>query len=202
MTSRQLRLMRAAAVSSVATLIAAVSHTLGGGAAPHPLLVVAVAILLLPACAVLVGPRRSRPRVAAAVVVGQAAFHLVFQALGSPTGSAALGAGSPAGAAHAHHLDLTALPAAALGAAAAAPGPAMIGAHVVAAALTTLLLWHGETIVRAVAGWFLARLHAAVACSPAEHGRPVPLRSLVIATRDAAVSAAVSRRGPPLLLRG
>ena len=45
MTSRQLRFLRAAAVSAIATLLAAVSHTLAGGAAPHPLLIAAVATL-------------------------------------------------------------------------------------------------------------------------------------------------------------
>ncbi|MGV2903535.1 hypothetical protein ACNPM4_17850, partial [Microbacterium sp. AGC62] len=73
MNARQLRLVRAAAVSSVATLLAALSHTFGGGAAPHPLLILAVATLLTPFSALLVGTRQSRGRVASAVFVAQAA---------------------------------------------------------------------------------------------------------------------------------
>lgn len=194
MTSRQLRLVRAAAVSSVATLIAAVSHTLGGGAAPHPLLVIAVCTLLTPMCAVLVGRRRSRMRVAAAVLLSQAAFHLLFQALGSPTGS-----GMTVATGHSHHLPLAAL---ATAAPAATIDATMLFAHAVAAAITTLLIWHGETIARAVATWFQALLLRATPCAPDDHRRPAPLRSLRVPALDVAVTAAFSRRGPPVLVRG
>lgn len=193
MTSRQLRLIRAAGISSVATLIAAVSHTLGGGAAPHPLLIIAVSTLLTPLCAVLVGVRPSRSRVAAAVLLSQAAFHVLFQALGAPTGSAAVVGG------HAHHVALDALgplsPVAGVDA-------AMLCAHIVAAALTTVLIWHGEALLRGVAHWFQALLLRVVLGAPAEHRRPAPLRSLVVRPSAAAVSAAVFRRGPPVLARG
>lgn len=194
MTSRQLRLVRAAAVSSVATLIAAVSHTLGGGAAPHPLLIVAVIALLTPLSAVLIGVRQSPARVAATVLFSQAAFHLLFQALGSPTGT---GLASSSG--HAHHVDLQVL------------GPlvptagvdvSMLLAHVVAAALTTLLVWRGESVVRTIAGWVRALLRRGAPTAPADHRRPATLRSFVLPPFDAAVSPAVSRRGPPALLRG
>ena len=127
MNARQLRLVRAAAVSSVATLLAALSHTLGGGAVPHMLLILAVATLLTPLSALLVGIRESRGRVAIAVFLGQAAFHVVFQRLGSPTGTAPI-----AGGGHAHHLDLSALSSTAP---TAAPGTLMLFAHVVAAVL-------------------------------------------------------------------
>jgi hypothetical protein len=191
-TSRQLRLVRAAAVSSVATLIAAVSHTLGGGAAPHPLLVVAVAALLTPLCAVLVGTRQSRVRVAAGVLLAQAAFHLVFLFLGAPTGS-----GTAGSLPHGHHIDLALLEPVAP--AVTADG-GMLLAHVAAAALTTLLVWHGEALVQAVASWFQALLLTGEPCAPAHHRRPRPLRALLWSPLDAAIAVAVSRRGPPALL--
>ena len=194
MTSRQLRLVRAAAVSSVATLIAAVSHTLGGGSAPHPLLILAVATLLTPVCALLVGARASRTRVAAAVLFAQAVFHMLFQVLGSPTGSTV--ASSPG---HAHHLDLSLL---APSAPVAAADATMLGAHIVAAALTTVLVLHGEALLRAVARWFQALLLRAVLGAPVEHPRPGTLRSFLLPPFDDAVSTGVSRRGPPSLLRG
>lgn len=84
MNARQLRLVRAAAVSSVATLLAALSHTLGGGAVPHMLLILAVATLLTPLSALLVGIRESRGRVAIAVFLGQAAFHVVSNCWARP----------------------------------------------------------------------------------------------------------------------
>lgn len=193
MTSRQLRLVRAAAVTSVATLIAAVSHTLGGGSAPHPLLILAVATLLTPVCALLVGVRASRTRVALAVLSSQAVFHLLFHVLGSPTGSSVTDSG------HAHHLDLALLgPVAPV----AAADATMLGAHVVAAVLTTLLVWHGEALVRAVARWFQALLVRALLSAPAEHRRPGTLRSVLLPPLDAAVSSGISRRGPPAMLCG
>ncbi len=194
MTSRQLRLVRAAAVSSVATLIAAVSHTLGGGSAPHPLLILAVATLLTPLSALFVGVRESRSRAAVAVLFSQAVFHLLFQVLGSPTGSSV--ASSPG---HDHHLDLALFgPVTPV----AAADATMLGAHVVAAALTTLLIWHGEALARAVARWFQALLLRAVLCPPVEHRRPGALRSVRLPAFDAAISRDVSRRGPPALARG
>ncbi|WP_292764777.1 hypothetical protein [Microbacterium sp. UBA3486] len=193
MNARQLRLVRAAAVSSVATLLAALSHTLGGGAVPHMLLILAVATLLTPLSALLVGIRESRGRVAIAVFLGQAAFHVVFQLLGSPTGTAPI-----AGGGHAHHLDLSALSSTAP---TAAPGTLMLFAHVVAAVLTTFLVWHGEAVVRVVARWVDALFRRASAGAPAMHRRPPRLRSTTIASFAVAISAAVPRRGPPALLR-
>ncbi|MFF1541224.1 hypothetical protein ACFVWL_14170 [Microbacterium sp. NPDC058269] len=194
MNDRQLRLVRAAAVSSVATLLAALSHTLGGGAAPHVLLILAVATLLTPLSALLVGVRESRTRVAVAVFLGQAAFHLLFQALGSPTGTTP----TAGGGGHSHHLDL-----ALLGSASptAAPGTLMLFAHVVAAVLTTLLVWHGEALVQVVARWVDALFRRASTVAPTMHRRPRRLRSITIAIFDASVSVAVPRRGPPALIR-
>lgn len=191
MNARQLRLVRAAAVSSVATLIAALSHTIGGGAAPHPLLILAVATLIMPLSALLVGVRQSRTRAAVAVFLGQAAFHLVFQALGAPTGAQVGGGG------HSHHIDL-----ALLGSASplAAPSTMMLFAHAVAAVLTTLLVWHGEAVVRVVARWVEALFRRADAVVPAAHHRPPRLRSILFPSFDAAVSSAVPRRGPPALI--
>ena len=198
MNARQLRLVRAAAVSSIATLLAALSHTLGGGSAPHPLLILAIATMLTPLSALLVGARRSRGRVAVAVILGQAAFHVLFQALGSPTGTTSTGAASPVGGGHSHLMDLTALGPASP---AAAPGVLMLFAHAVAAMLTIVLVWHGEAVVRVVARWVEALLRQVAAVAPPEHRRPPGLRSIAVPTFDAAVSAAVPRRGPPALAR-
>ena len=194
MTSRQLRLVRAAAVSSVATLIAAVSHTLGGGASPHPLLILAVATLLVPLCAVLIGARASRSRVALTVLLSQAAFHLLFQTLGAQTGSV-----TASSAGHSHHLDLAPLgPTAPV----AAADASMLFAHVIAAALTTLFVLRGESVVRAVALWVQALLLRAALGAPVEHRRPTALRALPLPPFDATVSTGVSRRGPPVLRCG
>ncbi len=189
MTSRQLRLLRAASASSSATLLAALSHTFAGGAAPYPLLVVAVAALLVGPASVLIGARVSRFRVAATVLVSQAAFHLVFQALGAPTGSGVIAA-----AGHDHRLPpLGPLTVAAL------PDTGMVLGHVAAAIVTTLLVWHGESSVRTIAGWVRAVFRDEVTTLPGDHERPAALSLDLHPLVDTVVVTAVSRRGPPVL---
>lgn len=189
MTSRQLRLLRAATASGAATLIAAASHTTAGGAAPHPLLVLAVATLLVPLAALLIGARVSRARTALTVVMSQGLFHLVFQLLGTPTGTTA-----PSG--HQHHLDLAALGPVVT---ATAPDLLMIVGHVIAALLTTALVCHGESSVRAIARWVHARLRNAVAVFRPLAEHPVlPVFSIRAPDEDH-LAASVSRRGPPAL---
>lgn len=189
MTSRQLRLLRAVSASAVATLLAATSHTLAGGAAPHPLLVVAMAALLVPAAAALIGCGPSLSRLALTVMLSQAAFHLVFQLLGGPTAGTMVSG-------HDHDLDLSAL---GPGAEAASPDATMLAGHVLAAALTTALLWRGESFVRQIAGWMLALIRRAVTPLRAEHEPPAPLRSRLHPLVDIVTTATVSRRGPPAL---
>lgn len=191
MTSRQLRLLRAGAASAVATLIAAVSHTIGGGVAPHPLLVLAVTAFLTPLSALLIGSRVSRARVAATVGVSQAVFHLAFQYLGTPTGSPAIGP-------HTHHVELPA----AIAATVPLPDAGMIAAHVLAAMLTTLLVWRGEAVLRTIARWMRALLRLPVPRPLAEHTAPSPLRVSVRVFGDALFSSTAPRRGPPVLVRG
>lgn len=194
MNARQLRLVRAAAVSATATVLAAVSHTVGGGSAPHPLLVLAVATVLTPLSAVLVGSAQSRGRVAATVLVSQGVFHLLFHALGSPTNADVAG-----GAAHSHHVDLTLL----APVAPVAPVSAlMLVAHLVAAMLTTVLIWHGEALVATIIGWVEALFRRAAAVAPIAHRRPSRPHPDPHLSFLAAVTAAVPRRGPPVLVRG
>jgi hypothetical protein len=78
----------------------------------------------------------------------------------------------------------------------------MLAAHLVAAVLTAALIWHGESAVRTIAGWFQRLFRRAVGCAPSPDRRPVALRSLLSPSCDRAFSAAVSRRGPPVLLGG
>lgn len=196
MTARQLRLLRAGAASAVATLIAAVSHTLGGGAAPHPLLIVAVTAFVLPLSALLIGSRPARGRVAATIAVAQTGFHLAFQFLGSSTEGMPGGVTPQSG--HTHHLELPATLAAAL----PVPDAAMIGAHVLAAVLTTLLVWHGEAILRAIAGWVLALLGIVTPPTLAEHEAPAAPVTVIRSVARGLFSDVAPRRGPPALLRG
>lgn len=186
-TTRQLRILRAAAASSVATLLAALSHTIGGGMPPHPLLVLALSVLLIPLAAVLIGRRPSAPRTALTVLVAQLVFHVLFHVLGGTASESA--ASTPA---HAHH-------AVALGPAVsiALPDAPMILAHGVAATLTVLLLWHGERMLRGIAAWARARLLPSLPASPARHEVPLVPASPLLSVRLTPLAEALSRRGPP-----
>ena len=187
MTSRQLRLKRAAAATSVATTLAAVSHTVGGGMPPHPLLVIALSILLIPLAAVLIGRRPSAARTALTVLVSQAVFHVLFQVLaGSLTDAATPASG------HAHHT-------ATLGpvVAAVAPDAPMLLSHAFAALATTLLVWNGERMLRAIADWARARLLPVVPVLPVRTRAPLAPSTVIVTTRLTPLSAVVNRRGPP-----
>ncbi|MER7798057.1 hypothetical protein [Microbacterium sp. NPDC096154] len=201
MTTRQQRVLRGAVWASVATLLAATSHTLAGGAAPSPLLVAAVAVLLTPATAALAGPRPGLGRLAAVVPLGQAAFHGVFALLGSPTGTASGGAPHVHGAADL--LQRSAQAAAAVPDVVAPPAEsaAMYVAHAIAALVTVALLWRGERLVRAVAGGVVAVLRRFGLTRAPLVARPVSPAAAPAVRRAAAVLlSSASRRGPPLAL--
>ncbi|WP_203135792.1 hypothetical protein [Microbacterium sp. JZ31] len=186
MTTRQLRTLRGASAATVATLLAATSHTIAGGPAPAPLLVALMIALLTPVASGVVGPRASLARLAAAVALSQVAFHAAFQLLGSPTGDRVQ-------ADHAHHtagvaLDVAAPP---------AESAEMYAAHAVAAILTLALLWRGERVIRAIARETVAvlrRVEVPRAAAPVATGTrfldvPRPVESRILSS--------VSLRGPP-----
>ncbi|GAB3599885.1 hypothetical protein [Microbacterium tumbae] len=184
MTTRQLRLLRAAAASSSATILAAVSHTVGGGMPPHPLLVVAVSVLLVPLAAALIGRRPSPARTAVTVVLAQLVFHVLFHVLGATMTTTA----APP---HSHELVLGPVVATAL------PDAPMLLSHLCAAALTAVLLWHGERMLRGVGAWVQARLLRLLPAVPARHDVPGIPASPVLTVTLAPLGPAVSRRGPP-----
>lgn len=189
MNTRRLRILRAGTASTVATTLAAASHTVAGGAAPHPLLVAAMASFLVPVAAVVVGIRPSRLRVATTVLLSQTLFHVAFQVLGAPTGS-------PGVIGHEHHVDLSVLGAETP---VAAPDPLMLVGHLVAAALTTAALCHGESMVRDVAGWVRAHLRRAITPFRSAHDGPVLIVASEPSLIDSRCSSSVSLRGPPVL---
>ncbi|MDQ1530367.1 MAG: hypothetical protein QOE37_472 [Microbacteriaceae bacterium] len=199
LTHRAVRVARAVAASSVATLAALGSHLAGGGAAPSLLLILAVCVLSwLPAVA-LIGRRLSVPGQAAVIAVSELALHTVFA-----TGAAVPG-GAPPGA--------TAMPGMPGMAATSTPpllpagpvvhaGGGMWLAHA-AAALLTLLLWNrGEG-----AFWALLRLAERFSrtVSLVELPAAVPESPTLVVRHPALpgfhldrVLAQLARRGPPL----
>lgn len=189
MTSRQLRLVRGAAASSVATIIAAVSHTIGGGAPPHPLLVIALSVFLTPIAALLVGPTPRLGRLSTAVVVSQMVFHLLFVTLGAA-------ASPPVATSHHHGIPLDPVTST------IAPDAGMLGAHVMAAVFTIALLWRGEQLLRVVARWVRAALRTRITRLHADW--PVPASFVSTARKIVSTirNGDISRRGPPVFSRG
>ena len=198
MTDRQLRALRGAAASGAATVLAAVSHTVGGGTAPAPLLVVAMAAVLMPPAVMLMGRRMSLPRLIATVLSSQAAFHLAFAALGAPTTEPAFTAD------HAGHVhDVSASLAESTSGAPfllGQTGAAMLAAHALSALLTIALLWRGERALRAIASWAFAVVRRAADPAPALPSAPPAVPSEAPATRESLLFHDVRlQRGPPAL---
>lgn len=188
--SRPLRLLRAGAAATVATLAALLSHLAGGGQLPGLLGVVVPWVLSLAVCLVLAGRSLSLVRLSLAVVVSQALFHLLF----------VVGTVTPSGASPAHHHgELLLL---ATGSVPAEVG--MSAAHLGAAAVTTAALYRGEramarlfAVARAVGMWLRQALR---------RPRPVPVSGRgprgigafgVQTPAPRWFGGSVRRRGPP-----
>ncbi|GAA1497209.1 hypothetical protein GCM10009628_22120 [Paeniglutamicibacter kerguelensis] len=144
MTSRGSRVARGWIGALFATGTAAVSHVLGGGAAPHPLLVILSLAVSGSICCTLAGRLLSLTRMALGVLASQAFFHMVFGIGNAPARTSA----SPlitdmhhahAGMAATPPITFT-IPVAEL----SGHGVQMWFGHAVAAILTVLFLRYGE----------------------------------------------------------
>lgn len=192
MESRASRLLRGIILGSVATLLAALSHTWAGGLVPGTLALVLGGVFASAVGVAAVGRRRtSLVRTVAGVGIAQLAFHLVFSLLS--TGGTVV---STAGHHHATAAILTA-PADAV----AQGGIAMWMAHLVAGVLTVAYLRRLEALVWALiarVGGFLVRV---LEVRP----EPVAVPRTLVASRPmprprSILGASIARRGPPVLL--
>ena len=141
MGTRWARFARGWLTALFSTLIAALSHTLAGGTASTLAVVASLAFAGM-LCVWLAGKRPSAMRLAVAVAGSQLLFHQLFGYLGTPAWVATSG--------HVHGTAGAVAPFAAESTAhawhPASPGDAiwMFLAHLAAAALTFLMLRHGE----------------------------------------------------------
>lgn len=191
MSIRQLRLLRGASAASIATTLAALSHTFGGGSLPHPLLMLAVAVLLTPVAALLVGARVRLPGLAGAVAATQLVFHALFEVVGgiTPTGAVP--------GAHQHGPMVLAFAAGAGDPSLLTASPGMLAAHVAAAVVTTALVWRGELLVQVIARWVRSLLRTLRPVAPyAEHAR-VPVPRVAVRAHARLLADCAWRRGPP-----
>lgn len=211
MTSpRQQRALRAGAAATLATVVALLSHVAGGGAAPAPLAVALPWALSLVVCLLVVGRRLSGVRLGMAVTAAQVLFHAMFvlgvvPSAGS-THTSVAGAGSGSHGLHSGHMSLPASLVSPGPIAQMMPDAAMIGAHVVAALVTTLVLHRGERLLVALAelarriGRRLGAVARDLVPPPASPLRPRGMRAPIRARHPRPLIAAPGRRGPPLLL--
>lgn len=165
------------------------AHTLGGGGAPSPILLLAVALLASPLCLLLVGRRLSIPGTAVAVLAAQALFHLAFAVTASAS-SAALSETS-----HAHHAVTLA---ASAGAPVISADPLMVLHHLTAAFVTVVLLHRGERMLRAVGRGISALVPAITEPISLERRVAPQLVALTpAAPRHPLFSSDLVLRGPP-----
>ena len=194
MRTRQLRALRGASAAAIAVLFAAVSHTVGGGAAPSLAILLGVSALAWPVTTALVG-RRLRPAgLAAAVIVAQATLHVVF-ALTSGIGAPHTGA-LHSGALHQHGQVI--VDAAGSVAQIVLPAPPMFAAHLLAAAASFLLLFSGERMLRTIAAWTLRLLGRTTVATVRPASVPRAAFSDAPAPLVRIARGVVRRRGPPL----
>ncbi|MET1017054.1 MAG: hypothetical protein ABWX76_09555 [Leifsonia flava] len=205
MSQRGARTARGLTAAAVATLLAGLSHSIGGGAgAQVPFGVGTVIAFAFAAmvCVALAGRTLSLGRLAASVVLSQLAFHTLFAVSGSSlqvtTNPAAhhdasahllqLGTSGAAGALeHAGHSSH--------------PGTSMILAHVLAAVVTIAALHRGErallTVARVTGRLIAVLIESGPRLSPVVHVR-VTARAVVLLPRDLlVVLSSMRHRGPP-----
>ncbi|WZH35347.1 MAG: hypothetical protein PIR02_11220 [Microbacterium enclense] len=193
---RGTRVARGAVAAAVATFVALLSHVTGGGALPGAAGILVPLALSFVACTALAGRRLSAIRLSIAVALSQALFHTLF----------VLGSYEPGASGHVH--GAVAMPALEPGASAVmiAPDATMWFWHVVAAAVTTVVLHRGERTVThlreltaRLGAWLRVRVRIfTVAPGPAPARRVIA--EIVAEVRPVSVLLAgtARRRGPPL----
>ncbi|MDO4920167.1 hypothetical protein [Kocuria sp.] len=204
--SRPARFFRGWAAAGTSILCAATSHCAVDPEPPGVLLLAVAFSLAGMVCVLLAGRRMGALRTGCAVLLSQVPFHLVFSGGGHSTSPAASPA-DVAALAHAHH-DPSALHAvaghgAALSDAAVTGHGPMIWAHLLAAAVTFVLLRHAEDgwwrFLEAAARFLFTAVELLRPVLVPCHGpRPVPLAYLLPPLAWSPVRV-ISRRGPPLL---
>jgi hypothetical protein len=205
------RLFRTAAVTCALISLAAGAHLMAGGALPAPMITMAIVALTALPVMVLSRIRMSLPLMAGLMAASQLALHSVFSALSAASSFTV-------GAEHLHATQAMLMPpmSAALppmsgalmpggvmpeqmipgGMSIASPVP-MLVFHIVAAALTTLMLAKGEAALWALAGWLrpLVSLPETVSLQPPA---VIPVHDADFVPRRPGSLRLPALRGPPV----
>lgn len=217
--SRPARLGRGLLAGVFAVFVAAVSHSVAGGAIAGPVPLVLGLVVAMLVCVPLAARRLSWSALVAGVSISQVAFHLLFEFFGpasvGASGSFAVtghqhGAAAAAGAAgdtavfEGAVFDPAAVDAAAL-AVASHPlhGAEMWLAHMVAGVLTIAMLRGGEAaawrLIELAVGWALARMPRAVVATAWPELRAAAASAVPTRRHRALLRCSLRYRGPPAL---
>ncbi|MGM0931357.1 MAG: hypothetical protein ACQEXN_16840 [Actinomycetota bacterium] len=190
-----LRFGRSAVVAAAVLCLAAGAHTAAGGTLPAPTVVLALGALTWLPVMILAGRRLAPATILAVLAGGQLALHQAFELFGTVQCAPSPVAEHTGHAGHAGHaavaLDCVA-------ASHTGNSPGMLAAHLLATALTALMLARGEAALWVLAAWLrpLVQLPAVPAAPiaaslPLADQGPLPLHTAYLVTL-------VPRRGPPV----
>lgn len=203
MTERWARVVRGTAAALFATFAAALSHTMGGAAAPSMFVVLVGGTFAILVCVLLAGRRVTAVGVIASVLVSQLGYHALFT-LAPSTVTASVASRTSGIAGSWHHRDTVEL--ASSGAAGSTHlhgDTTMWVAHLVAALATIAAILFAERATRAAITALAVRILARRAAL--QHTVPAPRRVQWVRVNRrprnlGVVLLHLRHRGPPVLV--
>lgn len=200
--NRQAKALRGSLTAAFAVAVALVFHVLAGGAIPGVAGIAIPFALALPITVAVSLRCLSLARLSVSVLVSQALFHALFVFGSTPFAQhsghgrhgmpATTGVAVPDVAAHVHEGFFG--------------GPLMVLSHLVAAFITVLVLYKGETAFLAIRRAGARAFAAAVRLVEPIAQQPVPVRQPVAVNTQASITprlctvSLLTRRGPPIRL--
>lgn len=185
--------------ATLANFVALAGHISGGGSLPSVTGIGVPLVLSIAVCVLLAGKRLSAVRVGISVIVSQFLFHVLFS-VGTPSGSIS-------GESHHGHIGaLQFVPADGVFDAVPAGGAMWLG-HFLAAAITTFVLVHGESILvrLAVLGsrvrhWARGLLPSTAQVRVTNDRHTTPIEQRTIRPLESPHLSAIQGRAPPAVV--
>jgi hypothetical protein len=199
MTERWARVARGTAAAAFATFAAALSHTIGGAAAPSAFVLLVGGTFAVLVCVLLAGRRITVAGIVASVLVSQLGYHALFTLVPS-TVSASVTSGGASGAGSWHRHQVVELAAGGGIAMHSHGATAMWMAHLVAAVATIAAILFAERATRAALSALTVRVLARRAAPV--HLVPAPRRVQWVRVNErprnlGVVLLHLRHRGPP-----
>jgi len=201
MTERWARVARGTAAAAFATFAAALSHTIGGAAAPSAFVLLVGGTFAVLVCVLLAGRRITALGVVASVLVSQLGYHALFTLVPS-TVSATVASGGATGPADWHRHGVVELASGGVTTAHSHGDTTMWAAHLVAAVATIAAILFAERATLAALAALTVRILARRAAPT--HLVPAPRRVRWVRVNRrprnlGVVLLHLRHRGPPAL---